>query len=209
MKAAMTCSLAPTAPRIALCDRQRSVCTSSPEAGNQSRTPLFQCPIRHLARVCFRGHRLRIESACGRMPQDLHRRGATPNRADASTLRSSTVYVAWSGTCSAPSLSAPLCPRADRQPGAWRCLRPRHAGGDRRRARRISARRRSAARPVPHLPRDLVDAPISRKATSPATVTTMREGIARARLSRITPLVAPGAAADRDGGLHARGHRPI
>ena len=97
-------------------------------------------------------------------------------------------YVAWPGTRAAPALPAPLCPRADRQPGPWRRFRPRDAGGDRRRARRIPARRRSAARPLPHLPCHLVDAPISRKARSRRSAIDGAEGIAQARLARITPL---------------------
>ena len=66
-------------------------------------------------------------------------------------------YVPWPGTRSAPAIPSPLRARADRQPGARRRLRPRNARSDRRQARRIPARRRSAARALQDLPRDLVD----------------------------------------------------
>ena len=46
-------------------------------------------------------------------------------------------HVAWPGTRAASSLPPPLRARADRQPGAWRRLRPGDARGDRRRARTI------------------------------------------------------------------------
>ena len=61
------------------------------------------------------------------------------------------------------------------------------SGGDRRPARRIPARRRSAPRPLQDLPRDLVDGQHRGRRRAEQSPTGA-EGIAQARLSRITPL---------------------